>query len=149
MKKLRRNRAGGPSGIRAENIKGWLAAAISCQKNCGTCLKHVIFFHIYYTSLLMISMKHTQTFISFDRFSYSYGQSFYGLTIILPRYLNFSTPYNFWDPILKTIPSILPIQYVLWICLFLSVTWWHFSGLGWMVCNHRCGIWILQYSHMG
>ena len=27
VKKLRRNRAGGPSGIRAENIKGWLAAA--------------------------------------------------------------------------------------------------------------------------
>ena len=27
MKKLRRNRAGGPSGIREENIKGWLAEA--------------------------------------------------------------------------------------------------------------------------
>ena len=27
LKKLRRNRAGGPSGIRAEDIKGWLAAA--------------------------------------------------------------------------------------------------------------------------
>ena len=27
VKNLRRNRAGGPSGIRAENIKGWLAAA--------------------------------------------------------------------------------------------------------------------------
>ena len=27
VKKLRRNRAGGPSGIRAEDIKGWLAAA--------------------------------------------------------------------------------------------------------------------------
>ena len=27
VKKLRRNRSGGPSGIRAENIKGWLAAA--------------------------------------------------------------------------------------------------------------------------
>ena len=27
MKKLRRNRAGGPLGIRAENIKGWIAAA--------------------------------------------------------------------------------------------------------------------------
>ena len=27
VKKLRRNRAEGPSGIRAENIKGWLAAA--------------------------------------------------------------------------------------------------------------------------
>ena len=27
VKKLRSNRAGGPSGIRAENIKGWLAAA--------------------------------------------------------------------------------------------------------------------------
>ena len=27
VKKMRRNRAGGPSGIRAENIKGWLAAA--------------------------------------------------------------------------------------------------------------------------
>ena len=27
VKKLRRNRTGGPSGIRAENIKGWLAAA--------------------------------------------------------------------------------------------------------------------------
>ena len=29
VKKLRRNRSGGPSGIRAENIKGWLAAARS------------------------------------------------------------------------------------------------------------------------
>ena len=27
VKKMRRNRSGGPSGIRAENIKGWLAAA--------------------------------------------------------------------------------------------------------------------------
>ena len=27
VKKLRRNRSGGPSRIRAENIKGWLAAA--------------------------------------------------------------------------------------------------------------------------
>ena len=27
VKNLRRNRSGGPSGIRAENIKGWLAAA--------------------------------------------------------------------------------------------------------------------------
>ena len=27
VKKLRRNRSRGPSGIRAENIKGWLAAA--------------------------------------------------------------------------------------------------------------------------
>ena len=27
VKKLLRNRSGGPSGIRAENIKGWLAAA--------------------------------------------------------------------------------------------------------------------------
>ena len=27
VKKLQRNRAGGPLGIRAENIKGWLAAA--------------------------------------------------------------------------------------------------------------------------
>ena len=27
VKKLRRNRAGGPSGIRSEHIKGWLAAA--------------------------------------------------------------------------------------------------------------------------
>ena len=27
VKNLRRNRAGGPSGIREENIKGWLAAA--------------------------------------------------------------------------------------------------------------------------
>ena len=27
MKKLRRNRAGGPSGIRAENINGWLVVA--------------------------------------------------------------------------------------------------------------------------
>ena len=25
MKKLRRNRSGGPSGIRAEHLKGWLA----------------------------------------------------------------------------------------------------------------------------
>ena len=27
VKKLRQNRAGGPTGIRVENIKGWLAAA--------------------------------------------------------------------------------------------------------------------------
>ena len=27
VKKLRRNRSGGPSGIRAEHVKGWLAAA--------------------------------------------------------------------------------------------------------------------------
>ena len=27
VKKLRRTRAGGPSGLRAEDIKGWLAAA--------------------------------------------------------------------------------------------------------------------------
>ena len=27
VKKLRRNRSGGPSGMRAEHLKGWLAAA--------------------------------------------------------------------------------------------------------------------------
>ena len=27
VKKLRRNRAGGPSGVRAEHLKGWLAAS--------------------------------------------------------------------------------------------------------------------------